>query len=136
MPGSPREGRGWFRTLANTIGSLAIIAGAVLAIMDRLPDRPSPARDYFIVLSVDHDEGPDGQYFNFRVSDVSRLIGREGWAEVTLEIRQLRTGHQEPARLWSRKSGNSLGNGHGRWVEAPTSGQWRTGDTIQVIEVR
>eukprot|EP01084_Bolivina_argentea_P220501 373673_1 len=86
----------------------------------------------FKVLSVDHVVGDQfggdyGQYFNFDVLEVDRLLGYTNWHDTTFRLYNSRTKEAYTVRLWRTSNGGSIGNGHGRKEHSPKAGNWRIG---------
>jgi hypothetical protein len=88
----------------------------------------------FKVLSIDHSNGTHGQYFNFNIRQVNKILGSTDWHNKNLHVRNNETGEASKAVLWSASNGGSVGNGHGRWDDGTASPfQWRIGDTITIL---
>ena len=89
------------------------------------------------VLSIDHNGGNDGAYFNFKISSLDSVLGTTGWDNKTFRVKQPRTGKIANAIFWRRANGGSIGDGHGRWDDGTasyTNIQWRVGDKIVIYE--
>jgi hypothetical protein len=88
----------------------------------------------FKVLSVEHDGGTVGMYFNFDVASVTSVLGRELVFDEKLTVANLRSGWKGTAVFWTNRRGGSVGDGHGRRDAGSGPGQWRVGDEIVFSE--
>jgi len=85
------------------------------------------------VLSVDHKNGELGQYFNFNVEDVTRMLGgRTDWNGKTFTVRNRRDGATERVIVWRQPNGGSIGNAHGRRDphKYSSGNDWKVGDEL------
>ena len=118
-----------FSSMENDLRELKILASAIDA---RLEDR------YLIgsikVLSTDHASKIPGQYFNFEIKELDRLIGNEDWSGTAISILSVRAGKLSKGILWRQANGGTKGDGHGRWDDGSAApGQWKVGDTILIF---
>lgn len=79
----------------------------------------------FEVLSIDHSSGKNGQYFNFDINIIDRILGRADWHGEDFVITNERTGETTTDIMWRSSNGGSH-SGHGR----QNDGSAKTGDFI------
>eukprot|EP01084_Bolivina_argentea_P202669 346241_1 len=91
----------------------------------------------FEVLSIDHNHGTVGQYFNFEINVVDDILDRSGdWSHENFVVYNSRSGYVKRVVLWSSSNGGSIGDGHGREDDGTSaSGDFQTGDVLSFIGV-
>lgn len=120
----------------NVLNSINPESGEILQRLGELERTIQQQRPGFHPVSVvgtRHSSGRVGQYFNFAVADIDRIVGTAAWDELVLLLINVRTAEIGPAVLWRRRSGDSEGSGHGRWSRGASEGQWKEGDTFFVV---
>jgi carbonic anhydrase len=87
------------------------------------------------VLSVDHEDGPNGKYFNFDKSGAEVVLGHVMDGAEEFRVTCDRTGETNDVRVWSNANGGSIGDAHGRKTPkaAAAKGDWEVGDCLTVV---
>lgn len=97
------------------------------------------AQKAFVVLSVDHRHGQDGEYFNFDVSQAESALGSSLVHGGFYRVTNLRSGWSGDVIIWTSPYGGSVGDGVGRKgtrtdpsdrsLKSPSD--WQIGDVIK-----
>jgi len=88
------------------------------------------------ILSVDHNDGSNGVYFNFKRSLMHGLTIN---GELKFIAGNLRTGFFGEVVVWGSPNGGSSGDAHGRFNAKPVAaaaGQWKAGDMLVPLDGR
>ena len=84
----------------------------------------------FEVLSVNHESGKRGMYFNFDIEVIDQILGRTDWANERFPITNMRTGQTVRYVIWRNANGGSH-SGHGRKDDGhQQEGDFRVGDIL------
>lgn len=77
------------------------------------------------VLSIDHESGVEGKYFNFDKAELDAILGRDDWSNERLEV-----SNGKKVVVWRNSNGGSKGDAHGRWDKNPKAGQFWIGQKV------
>ena len=85
----------------------------------------------FNVLSIDHNSGINGKYFNFDIEIVNNILGNT-FETGNYMIFNKRTKSIRLTRMWSYENGGSNGDGHGRYhpLSIAQQGDWQQNDIL------
>ena len=85
------------------------------------------------VLSTNHSRGTIGEYFNFSISQMDKVLKNQTWSNSQLTVTNFRTGKTARVVVWRGPNGGEPGDAHGRWHEGAKPGDWKVGDEIIVL---